>query len=142
MIMLTIIGYLVNSLKPEDSLKYFREGGSAALVTVYGIVDIICILCFTIELYAHAITYGLIGGKNAYLRQDVFNRIDAAVVFFCWIELACRFMNVAFTVRSFRLLRLMKPLLNIPFFFGVRAIFITLDIGLVQMCSILVCVYV
>lgn len=83
---------------------------------------------YTIEVILKSLAWGFVGGRLAYFNQNMFNRIDTMVAFFAWIEIVAAFFGFDFTLRSFKLFRLLQPLINFAFFAGLEAIMRTMEV--------------
>eukprot|EP00961_Rhodomonas_salina_P037191 499966-Rhodomonas_salina.1 len=68
------------------------------------------------ELFIKCTAFGMWGARYAYLNYDIFNRIDFLATCSAVCEFVASLWGATFTLRGFRLFRLLRPLLKVPVF--------------------------
>ena len=89
------------------------------------------------EFFVKSAAFGIWGARYAYLNYDIFNRLDFMVTCSSVLEFIGAFWGATFTLRGFRLFRLLRPLLKMRTFEDVGAILSTLEIGAPALATVI-----
>eukprot|EP00960_Hanusia_phi_P073241 767965-Hanusia_phi.AAC.3 len=123
----TVLNSVSIALTPEFS-------NSPETTKILDIVGYACVLAFMFEVMCGIIAYGFWQGPTTYLNLSDFNRLD----FFLLITLTAEYVAEfglklhGPSIRSFRLLRLLKYMMRMRLFSSVRAMIQTLRQGMSQ----------
>ena len=102
------------------------------------VFEAFCVLVLAFEALMWSIAVGFVGSDRAYLRRSYFNQLDFTVLLLTISEYFLIFAqgSSSFSLRAFRLLRLVQPLLSLESFRDVNQFLTTLSKGAAQLISI------
>lgn len=92
---------------------------------------------YSIEVILKSWAWGMFGGKMSYWNSNIFNRFDALVAVAAWAEVVAGYLAFDYTIRSIKLYRLLKPLIQFVFFQGLEAIMTTLEAGAIALGTVI-----
>ena len=92
---------------------------------------------YTIEVVLKVWAWGMFGGKMSFWNSNVFNRFDVLVAVAAWLEIAAKFLEFDYTIRSIKLYRVLKPLIHFVFFNGLESIMETMELGAVALGTVM-----
>jgi hypothetical protein len=90
---------------------------------------------YSLEVAVKISAWGFTGGPLSFWNVSVFNRFDLVVSIAAWLELLARSLKFDYTLRSLKVFRLIRPLVEFLLFAGLAAVMRTLAVC----CA---CVYV
>ena len=97
---------------------YVSEGAN----TMMNAIDLLTTCIFTGEVVIRSIALGFASGQNSYLK-DPWNVMDFTLVLTAWCsDIIYQDTNAPIKPTIFRCLRVMRPVRNMPFFAGMRAV--------------------
>jgi len=124
------------TLAPEYS-KSRDENGYRVITPAEWWFDFVCVLIMGFEVTCGIFAYGMFKGNFTYLRCSVFNRLDFACFLLTVLEYAGAYFDYpSLLSRSFRMLRIFRPMCAIKALEGVKSIIATLSKGASQLCTV------
>ena len=110
----------------------------ATIINAENIFEWSCILVIVFEVLVGSIAVGFVRSERSFLRSSHFHKLDAAILLFAIVEYVLIYTQgiTYFSFRSFRLLKLLKPLLGLAVFRDSKRILHTLSAGAPQILTI------
>ena len=147
---MAVVHFLIGMPEIQDNvfgctvLRNLGENYKKCKYTIPGWHHIIFLILFTVEAAIKTIGFGLTGGKFAWWTHDQYNKLDIiALAAYVYETISVVLMGSAstFSLRGFRLMRLLKPLGQIGVFSDLETIFHAFGQALIPMATVLMFIW-
>lgn len=131
-VLVTILNSIILAIAPELATN---GTGNNHTPSALEIIDYACVGVLTFEILVGIIALGFFSGETTWLRISDMHALEFAVFVLIIVEYVCAAFGVDSTVTlvPFRLLRILKVLISLRFFGGIKAIIASLRQGIMQL---------